>query len=66
VSQPSRPQSDLEASGVAVANFAIEQECQPFGVREIAGLFLRFKLDESLRHAVKPERSQLGRPCRAD
>jgi hypothetical protein len=28
-------------------------------VREIAGLLLRFKLDESLRHAVKPERSQL-------
>jgi hypothetical protein len=28
--------SGLKAPGVAVANFAIEQQCQPFGVREIA------------------------------
>ena len=59
VSQPSRPQSDLKAPGVAVADFAIEQQCQPFGVREIAGLFLRFEFDKGIGHAVEPERSQL-------
>ena len=59
VSQPSRPQSDLEAPGVAVADFAVEQQCQPFGMGEIAGLFLRFEFDESLRHAVELERSEL-------
>ena len=49
----------LVAFCAAVAYFAIEQQCQPFGVREIAGLFLRFELDESLRHAVELERSEL-------
>jgi hypothetical protein len=65
VSQPSRPQSDLEAPGVAVANFAIEQQCQPFGVREIAGLLLCFEFDKGLRHTVELERSELveGRMC---
>ena len=43
VSQPSRPQSDLEAPGAAVADFAIEQQCQPFGVREIAGLMAHLR-----------------------
>ena len=59
VPQPSGAQSDLKPPGVAVADFAIEQQCQPFGVREIAGLFLRFELGKGGGHAVEPERSQL-------
>jgi hypothetical protein len=44
---------------------AIEQQRQPFGVRQIAGRLLRLELDKGLRHAVEPESSKLveGRMC---
>jgi hypothetical protein len=57
--QPSGTQPGLEAPSVAVGGLAIEQQRQPFGVREIFDLLLRRKLDEGLHHAVKLERSQL-------
>jgi hypothetical protein len=59
VTQPSDAQSGLEAPGIAVCGLAVEQQRQPFGVREIADLLLRFEFDEGLRHAVELERSQL-------
>ena len=49
VTQPSGAQSGLEAPGAAIGGLAVEQQRQPFGVREIAGLLLRFELDEGLR-----------------
>jgi hypothetical protein len=36
----------VEAAGAAIGGLAVEQQRQPFGVREIAGLLLRFELDE--------------------
>jgi hypothetical protein len=59
VTQPSGTQSGLEAPGVAIGGLAVEQERQPFGVGETAGLLLRLELDEGLRHAVEVERSEL-------
>jgi hypothetical protein len=59
VPQPSGAQSGLEAPGTAIGGLAVEQQRQPFGVREIAGLLLRFELDEGLDHAVEVERSEL-------
>jgi hypothetical protein len=40
-------QPDLEASGVAIGGFAIEQECQPFGVCKLGSLCLVLLLDEA-------------------
>jgi len=59
VTQPGGAQSGVEAPGIAIGGLAVEQERQPFGVREIADLLLRFELDEGLRHAVELERSEL-------
>ena len=59
VPQPSGAQSGVEAPGAAIGGLAVEQQRQPFGVREITGLLLRFELDEGLDHAVEVERSQL-------
>jgi hypothetical protein len=59
VPQPSRAQSGLEAPGVATGGLAVEQQGQPFSVREIADLLLRLELGEGLRHAVELERSEL-------
>jgi hypothetical protein len=53
VPQPGRTQAGLEASGVAMGDLAIEQQRQPFGVREIAHLLLRLKLDERLEAACR-------------
>ena len=54
-------QPDLEAPGVAIGRLAIEQQRQPFGVREIARLVLRLQLDEGVGHAVELERLAAGR-----
>jgi hypothetical protein len=59
VAQPSGTESGLEPPGIAVGGFAVEQQRQPFGVREIFDLLLRRKLDEGLYHAVELECSQL-------
>src|SRR5215472_11885137 len=59
VTQPSGTQPGLEAPGVAIGGLAVEQQRQPFGVRETAGLLLGLEFDESLRHAVDVERSEL-------
>ena len=59
VTQPGGAQSGLEALGVAIGRFAVEQQRQPFGVREITGLLLCLEFDEGLRHAVEFERSEL-------
>jgi len=58
VTQPSGAQSDLEAPGVAIGCLTIEQQCQPFGVRQIAGRLLRVEFDKSLNHAVELESSK--------
>ena len=57
--QPSGAQSGLEAPGAAIGGLAVEQQRQPFGVRQIAGLLLRFELDEGLDHTIELERSEL-------
>ena len=44
---------------VRLRRLAIEQQRQPFGVREILGRVLRLQLDEGVGHAVELERSQL-------
>ena len=59
MTQPGGTQSGLEAPGVAIGSLAVEQQRQPFGVREIADLLLRLELDEGLHHAVELERSEL-------
>ena len=59
MTQPSGAQSGLEAAGAAISGLAVEQQGQPFGVRQIAGLLLRFELDESLDHTIELERSEL-------
>jgi hypothetical protein len=59
VTQASSAQPALEAPGLAVGALAVEQQRQPFGVRQITRFVLRFELDEGLRHAVELERSQL-------
>ena len=48
VTQPGGAQPGLEAPGVAIGGLAVEQQRQPFGVGEIAGLLLRLQLDEGL------------------
>jgi hypothetical protein len=59
VTQPGGVQSGLEALRVAIGCFAVEQERQPFGVREITALLLRLEFEEGLRHAVELECSEL-------
>jgi hypothetical protein len=59
VTQPGGAQSGVEAPGLAVGGLAVEQQREPFGVPEIAGLLLHFELDEGLRHAVELERFEL-------
>ena len=41
VTQSGGAQSGLEAPGAAIGSLAVEQQRQPFGVRQIAGLLLR-------------------------
>ena len=45
VTQLRAAQPAVEPLGVAVGRLAVEQQRQPFGVRQIAGLLLRFQLD---------------------
>ena len=59
MTQPRSAQSGLEALCAAVGSFAVEQQCQPLGVRQITSGVLRRKIDEGLRHAVELERSKL-------
>jgi hypothetical protein len=59
VTQPGAAQPALEALGVAGCRLAVEQERQPFGVRQIGGIILSLKLDEGVGHAVELEGSQL-------
>jgi hypothetical protein len=59
VTQPSGAQSVGKRQVPAISGLAVEQKGQPFGVRQIAGLLLRFELDEGLEHTIKLERSEL-------
>jgi len=59
VAQAGGAQAHLEAPCVAVGNFAIEQQRQPFGVSKFPSLGLTLQLDESVGHAVKLQRFEL-------
>jgi hypothetical protein len=43
----------LEALGTSIGYLAVEQQGQPFGVREIARGILRYELEEGLGHTIE-------------
>ena len=59
MSQLGAAQPALEPRSVALGGLAVEQQRQPFGVRQITRGVLRLQFDEGLGHAVELERSQL-------
>src|SRR5712691_9278033 len=55
VAQPGVAQPCPQASIVALGGFAIEQEAEPFGMREIGALQVGLQLGKGTRHAGEPE-----------
>src|ERR1700730_18161592 len=55
VAQPGIAQSCPQPPVVAFRDFAIEQEGEPFGMREIGALRIGLQLGEGARHAGEPE-----------
>ena len=53
------PHPALELPGASVCGFAVDQQTEPFGMAEVAGIVAALEFRESVRHAVEPERTQL-------
>jgi hypothetical protein len=58
MAQPCVSQSRHEASITSMTDLAIEQEGEPFGMREAGGFVGRFDLGERLGHSGKAELMQ--------
>jgi hypothetical protein len=70
VAQPGIAQPSPQLPIVALGGFAIEQEAEPFGVREIGALRVGLQLGEGARHAGEPElvhlvEGRMGQPDQA-
>ena len=59
VAQVRRAQACLQALGTAIGHLSVDQQGEPFGVREVLGHVLLLQLDEGIGHAVELEGSEL-------
>jgi hypothetical protein len=55
VAQPGITQPCPQSSLVALGGFTVEQQAEPFGMREIGALRIGLQLGEGTRHAGEPE-----------
>jgi hypothetical protein len=59
MAQPGKAQPAAQPAFVAIRRFTVEQQGEPFGVRQRGTGRIGIQLDEGARHAGKPELVQL-------